>query len=188
MSRPLYVAAGGGGDALAALTVRDAMDDSGTPPVVASYSWDRYLIDPAPGPRSPTDFSRLERLTEHCWEVTGDSRLKAVGTSGLTVLARHTPARFVLLDPRDGAVGLRRQISELVDYLSADRVTLVDVGGDVAARGDEPTLLSPLGDSLALAALVGLPVATDAAIVGPGVDGERMCATTSPGPALQRYS
>ena len=172
MSRALYVAAGGGGDALAALIARDAIDDGDATPIVASYSWDRYLIDPAAGPRSPSDFQNLNRLTEHSWEVTGHSHLTAGGISGLTLLARSTPARFVLLDPRGGAVGLRHQLRELVEHLSADRIVLVDVGGDVAAHGDEPTLLSPLADSLALAALADQRVPAAVAVLGPGLDGE----------------
>jgi len=49
------------------------------------------------------------------------------------------------MDPTGGAVGIRQQIRELIGLLSAGSVMLVDVGGDVAAHGDEPTLLSPLG-------------------------------------------
>jgi hypothetical protein len=172
VTRPLYVAAGGGGDALASLIVRHALDPAGAPPVVLSYSWDRYIIDPAPGPRSPRDFADLRQLTGACWEVTAASRLLAGGVSGLALLARHTRARFVLMDPAGGAVGMRRQLCELIDLLAADSVMLVDVGGDVVAHGDEPTLLSPLGDSLALAALAELPVPTSAAVVGLGLDGE----------------
>jgi hypothetical protein len=168
----VYLAAGGGGDALAALIIRHAIEPAGAPPVVLSYSWDRYIIDPTPGPRSPLDFADLGRLTETCREVTAGSRLLTGGVSGLTLLAQHTHARFVLMDPTRGAAGIRQQLRELIDLLSADSVMLVDVGGDVAAHGNEPTLLSPLGDSLALAALTDLPVPTNAAVLGLGLDGE----------------
>ncbi|RZU52925.1 hypothetical protein EV385_4809 [Krasilnikovia cinnamomea] len=172
MSNDLYVAAGGGGDALAALMLCRALGGSNSAPTVASYSWDRYLIDPAPGPRQVQDFVGLRQLTEHAWEVTADSNLAAGGVSGLTVLARHTPARFMVMDPARGAAGLRQQLREVIDHLSVDRVTLVDVGGDVAAHGSEASLLSPLGDALALAATAELPVPTDVAVIGPGLDGE----------------
>jgi hypothetical protein len=172
MNTALYVAAGGGGDALAALMLARAIEDDGRLPTVVSYSWDRYLIDPAPGPRHVRDFEGLRRLTDHTWQVIADSGLRAGGTSGLSLLARHTPARFVLMDPALGAVGIRQQLRELIDHLSVDQVTLVDVGGDVAAHGDEATLLSPLADSLALAAVVELPVPAVVAIVGLGLDGE----------------
>jgi len=168
----LLVAAGGGGDALGALIVGKALGRLGVRPVVLSFSWDRYLIDPTPGPRTHTDFSDLTRLTEHTWEVTAASRLRTGGVSGLTLLARHTDARFALLDPSAGAVGLSQQIRELAQHLAADRIMLVDVGGDIVARGDEDTLLSPVADFLALAAVAAADLPAELVVAGPGLDGE----------------
>ena len=53
------MAAGGGGDALAALFVHRALSPEGERAVVASYSWDRFILDPQPGPRCPADFYGL---------------------------------------------------------------------------------------------------------------------------------
>jgi hypothetical protein len=78
----------------------------------------------------------------------------------------------VLLDPADGARALRNQLAELASLYHADALTVVDVGGDAIARGDEPTLLSPLADSLALAATVGLDIPVSVLVAGPGLDGE----------------
>lgn len=172
MAERLWVAAGGGGDALAALLVRGAREHEGGPPLVASFSWDRFIFDPEPGPRAPADFSALRRVTAHGWEVTADSQLLRGGRSTLALLATHTGARFFLLDPRGGAVGIRAQLAELADALAVEGVSLVDVGGDVIAHGDEITLLSPLADALTLAALDGLSVPTEVVVAGPGLDGE----------------
>lgn len=147
--------------------VAHAVSGSNVEPIVISYSWDRYLIDPNPGPRTPADFRGLARLTSHCWEVQPDSSLPAGGVSGLALLARRTSARFVLLDPSGGAVGIGAQISELVDRFEADSVVLVDVGRDVAAHGTEPTLLSPLADSLVLAAMADIALPATVAVLGP---------------------
>ena len=110
-------------------------------------------------------------MTGRNWEVTPDSEL-AEGRSSLALLARHTRARFVLLDPTNGVRGLRDQLAELAQAVSADSVTLVDVGGDIIAQGDEPELLSPLADSMTLAALDGLPVTSRVVIAGAGLDCE----------------
>lgn len=166
------MAAGGGGDALAALIVSHALRRNEHDLIVASFSWDRYLIDPIPGPRAVADFIGLCRITARTWEVTHESKLAAGGTSGLTLLARHTPARFALLDPSGGAVGLRAQLTELAEHVQADAITLVDVGGDVIAVGDEPTLSSPLADSLALAAVYDSGIPAHVVVAGPGLDGE----------------
>ncbi|MFF5292606.1 DUF1152 domain-containing protein [Paractinoplanes globisporus] len=173
MSVTLQVAAGGGGDALAALMIGRTLDPgSAHDQVVASYSWDRYIIDPTPGPRRVSDFTGLARRAEHVWEVTPQSQLLTGGRSGLTILAQQTDARFFLLDPFDGAAGLRKQIEALACYISAASVVLTDVGGDIAAKGDEPELSSPLADSLVLSAVAGLPGQATVVVAGPGLDGE----------------
>lgn len=172
MGTHLYVGAGGGGDGLAALLLDHALERGGRRAAVASYSWDRFVLDPAPGPRTSTDFDGLVARAPHCWEITRESRLRRGGTSTLILLAHQTAARLFLLDPHEGAVGVSQQLKEIIATTEADDVTLVDVGGDVIARGDEPTLRSPLADSLALAALSRIGIARDVFIAGAGLDGE----------------
>jgi hypothetical protein len=67
---------------------------------------------------------------------------------------------------------MRTQLTELVDIFRPTVVTVVDVGGDVIARGDEPGLRSPLADALSLAAATGLDPAAEVMVAGPGLDGE----------------
>src|SRR4029450_11965803 len=93
----LLVAAGGGGDALASLLVSQRLLDDGQAPVVASYSWDRRILDPMPGPRFPVDFESTRRLTPRSVEIIAHSRLRSGGVSSVQLLAEATPARFVLL-------------------------------------------------------------------------------------------
>ncbi|WP_416072303.1 DUF1152 domain-containing protein [Streptomyces sp. ME18-1-4] len=51
-------------------------------------------------------------------------------------------------------------------------IDVLDVGGDVLARGDEPTLKSPLVDSLTLAACGQVNAAVRLLAAGTGLDGE----------------
>jgi hypothetical protein len=177
---PLLVAAGGGGDAIAALFIHHALSAPGSErPVIASFSWDRFLLDPQPGPRTPDDFRGLRPITPRNWEVTRDSSLISGARSTLPLLARLTPARLVLLDPRGGAQGLREQLAELASALTAPAITLVDAGGDITGQGDEPELLSPLADSITLAALDGLGLPANVVVAGPGLDGELPAATVT---------
>jgi hypothetical protein len=168
----LMVAAGGGGDALASLLVSGQLTGVARTPIVASYSWDRRLLDPSPGPRFATDFVGARRLTSKTVEVTRGSRLRAGGVSTLGLLAEATSARFALMDPSCGALGMREQVIELIERFSFESVLLVDVGGDLMGVGTEPTLRSPLADALALASLADLPVPVRVAVAGPGLDGE----------------
>jgi hypothetical protein len=168
----LLVAAGGGGDALASLLLSHRLSTGSKAPVVASYSWDRRILDPLPGPRSVIDFAGVRQLTPHNVEVTASSWLRSGGQSTLRLLAETAAARFVLLDPHSGAMGMRRQIMELVQHFSFGSVMVVDVGGDLVATGSEDELRSPLADALALASLADFPAPVHVAVAGPGLDGE----------------
>ncbi|MFD3699220.1 DUF1152 domain-containing protein [Streptomyces sp. NPDC058646] len=86
-------------------------------------------------------------------------------------LARDLPARLLLLDPGRGLASLARQIASMAAS-AGDRIRVVDIGGDILTHGDEPTLCSPFGDALTLAAchLTGVP--TTVYVAGPGLDGE----------------
>src|SRR4051794_6667449 len=152
----LLIAAGGGGDAIAAAILHCALDDTGGRPAIATYSWDRLLIDPLPGPRDPSSFTALQPLGERNYRVTTDTTPIPPAGSTLPRLAAELAADLYLLDARGGAQGLANQLAELTNELGVDRVTIVDVGGDILAHGDEPTLRSPLADSLVLAATTDL--------------------------------
>jgi hypothetical protein len=69
-------------------------------------------------------------------------------------------------------VGLAQQLDELAQLLNASAVTVVDVGGDILARGGEPGLRSPLADSMVLAALAQHPLPVRVLVTGAALDGE----------------
>ncbi|WP_409470750.1 DUF1152 domain-containing protein [Streptomyces sp. HC307] len=169
----LIVAAGGGGDAVAAAMLDAALygDDDGRA-VILTYAWDRLLIDPVPGPRGPENFTGLEPITPAVWKVPAQARPIAPAGSTLPRLAAELPHTFALIDPRHGAEGVTRQLEELVSHLEPESIDLLDVGGDVLAQGDEPTLKSPLADALTLAACGQVNAPIRLLIAGPGLDGE----------------
>ncbi|MFD3418673.1 DUF1152 domain-containing protein [Streptomyces decoyicus] len=168
----LIVAAGGGGDAVAAAMLDAALYGGGTPAVVLTYAWDRLLVDPVPGPRGPANFTGLRPLTRSVRAVPADAVPIAPAGSTLPRLAAELPQTFALIDPHHGAEGIIRQLEELVQYLEPDTVDLLDVGGDILAHGDEPTLRSPLADALTLAACCELNFPVRLLVAGPGLDGE----------------
>jgi hypothetical protein len=171
MSPPLYVAAGGGGDAIAAAMLHAARWPD-VRPVIATFAWDRLMVDPIPGPRSVSDFTGLDQLDPRNFAFTKDTRPIPPAGSTLPRLATEVDATFVLLDPAEGAVGLRTQLLALVETTGAERVEVVDVGGDILGTGTEPELRSPLADALALAATTDLRVPVEVLVAGAGLDGE----------------
>ena len=168
----LIVAAGGGGDAVAAAMLDAALYGDENPAVILTYAWDRLLIDPVPGPRGPSDFTGLQRLTTSVWSVQAESRPIAPAGSTLPRLAAELPHTFALIDPHHGGKGITHQLSELVSHLEPTSIDLLDVGGDILARGDEPTLKSPLADALTLAACCQANAPVRLLVAGPGLDGE----------------
>lgn len=169
--RTLIIAAGGGGDAItgSALTGPLELDE---PPVVMTYSWDRLIIDPIPGPRTAKDFTGLRQLAPHVLEVLPSTQPISPAGSSLPRLAAELPARLLLLDPAGGAVDMAAQISAAAAYFHADTLALIDVGGDVLTDGTDPGLRSPLADQLALAASLRTGLPSQLLIAAPGIDGE----------------
>ncbi|MFE0731783.1 DUF1152 domain-containing protein [Streptomyces antibioticus] len=168
----LIVAAGGGGDAVAAAMLDAALYGDEDQAVILTYAWDRLLIDPVPGPRGADDFTGLEPLTPTVRKVPAEARPIAPAGSTLPRLAAELSHTFALIDPRHGAEGVTRQVEELITHLKPTSIDLLDVGGDVLARGDEPTLKSPLADSLTLAAYGQVNAPIRLLVAGPGLDGE----------------
>lgn len=168
----LIVAAGGGGDAVAAAMLDAALHGDQDPAVILTYAWDRLIIDPVPGPRGPADFTGLRQLTPSVHIVPTDAEPIAPAGSTLPRLAAELPHTFALIDPHHGAEGMARQLEELIAELSPQSIDVLDVGGDILARGDEPTLKSPLGDALTLAACAQVNAEMRLLIAGPGLDGE----------------
>ncbi|MEV8017275.1 DUF1152 domain-containing protein [Streptomyces sp. NPDC086554] len=169
----LIVAAGGGGDAVAAAMLHAALySEDETPALILTYSWDRLIVDPVPGPRSPADFIGLRQLTPHVWAVPGNATLKPPHAATLPRLAAELPHTFALIDPYARATGITRQLNELIAHFTPGTIDLLDVGGDILAHGDEPTLRSPLADALTLAACTRAEAPVRLLVAGPGLDGE----------------
>lgn len=129
-------------------------------------------MDPIPGPRTRTDFTAVTPLSEHLVAITADSSPIRPAGSTLPRLASHLKPQLALLDPYSGATGLAEQLIEAAALAQATEIVLVDVGGDFFARGDEPTLMSPLPDALLVAACHRTALPTTCYLAGPGLDGE----------------
>jgi hypothetical protein len=168
---PLYVAAGGGGDVLGVLlfALSEGRDPSSMH--IATFAWERKRFDPQLGPRSAEDFRNLSTPTIDVRQVLGDSRLRR-GRSFLPDLVRAARCHVYLLDPAEGVRGLRRQLASLSGYLNSSETLVVDVGGDILARGKEPGLRSPTADAMALAAASQTGTSTWVIALGLGLDGE----------------
>jgi len=168
--KTLAIAAGGGGDAITAAVLADKLPSLDVAAIM-TYSWDRLLVDPVPGPRAADDFDGLIEHAPEVFEVPATAMLRG-GQSTIPPLARHIRQPLLLLDIQSGTVGLARQIERAAAAVGADRLTVVDVGGDILADGDEDGLRSPLADSVALAGAVTTDLPVTVLVAGVGLDGE----------------
>ncbi|MFF2619037.1 DUF1152 domain-containing protein [Kitasatospora sp. NPDC058046] len=179
MSR-LLVACGGSGDLVTALAVAASPPRDQSEPaseraanrvaVLAAPVWERFALDPRPGPRGPADLTGLSSLPAGR-RITVDTRLPG-GYSPLPALAGMLRVPIIYLSFADGAVGLRSQLERIVRCYGITTVELVDTGGDALARGHEPGLVSPASDALLLAAVAPLGCRTLLTCAGLGIDGE----------------
>jgi hypothetical protein len=173
--RPLVIGMGGGGDVVGALATAEACRIyNGAKPVVGGVTWERRVVDPLPGPRSIAEIDGGERLADCVLAAGPDTHAGGV-VFGEAHMARFLGERTVLVDPHPGSAGIAAGLAEAADALGADLIVLLDVGGDALAHGHEPGLLSPLCDSLMLAAAARLQhQGRDvlAGVFGVGCDGE----------------
>lgn len=172
--RVLVLGIGGGGDVVGALAIARLCESLGTQSILGGVAWERFAVDPKPGPRPVEEIHGGERLDGGA--VLADAKTST--DDGIPFaeagVAGHLGALTVLIDITRGAAGAAQGIAAAVQRLDCDLVLGVDVGGDVLGRGDEPGLASPLCDAVMLAAMLDVARTNGAllGVIGAGCDGE----------------
>lgn len=172
--RALVIGIGGGGDVCGALAAARLCQSFGAEFRLGGVAWERFPIDPHPGPRplgqivggkplGPAAVLADENTTTPDGVPFSESRM-----------AGFICSPTLLIDISGGPKAVADGISVAAEQLGCDLCVMVDVGGDVLAHGDEPGLASPLCDAVMLAAGARLSqrLPTLAAVYGPGCDGE----------------
>ena len=176
---------GGGGDVVGALAAARLCQRHGAEFRLGGVAWERFPIDPHPGPR-PLEQIRGGRPLGPAI-VLADERTttpEGVPFAG-SRMAGFICSDTILVDITGGPAVIADGIAAAAEGLGCDLCVLLDVGGDVLAHGDEPGLASPLCDALMLAAGARLAerLPTLGAVYGAGCDGE-----LTPDEVLQRLS
>ncbi len=172
------VGAGGAGDVVSAYVMCEVLKDlfSITRCVPVAIPWERWSLDPYPGPIPSDAFMNAERISRCVWVVSSTivRRPKYRFRPQASVIAEAS-GNAIPVAPLDEGVESYVECLEELKGLGYGFVMMLDVGGDILARGWEPTLWSPLVDSMSVAAAIkagdgGLKTAV--AILAPGADGE----------------
>ncbi|HKG36648.1 MAG TPA: DUF1152 domain-containing protein [Solirubrobacterales bacterium] len=165
---------GGGGDVVGALATARLCQAFGAEFVLGGVAWERWPIDPYPGPRGMGQILGGEPIASSV--VLAEERTTTpLGTPFAEArMAGYLCSPTLLVDVMGGAAGTARGLGEAAERLGADLLVVVDVGGDVLGHGDEPGLASPLCDAVMLAAAVGLgeEIPVVCGVYGAGCDGE----------------
>lgn len=152
----LVFAAGGGGDVVTAAVIADKLNKYGYRTYISTIVWERYTIDPHPGPISISEIINSKKIGLYTVEVNEGSYAIR---NGKKIIFQAVNVSSVIKKPiyiceiSAGSEGLYRSLDELIMHLNIDLVLGVDVGGDVLAVGKEEELWSPLADQISLAAL-----------------------------------
>lgn len=171
-SRVLVLGIGGGGDIFATIPTRNFLKKMGIEVYVGCVAWERFILDPKPGPRPLEELVNIEKLSETVCiggpdTVTEDSvKLQA------SHLSERLGEKIVLVDITKGVKKTAEGLDEALSRLGASLVIGIDGGGDVLARGTEKNLRSPLCDSVMLASLYRMRHRNFIGVYASGCDGE----------------
>jgi hypothetical protein len=184
-SRALVLGIGGGGDVVGALAAARLCQSFGAEFRLGGVAWERFPIDPYPGPRSIDQISGGKRLGPAAVLADKNTTTPDGVPFSESRMAGFICSDTVLLDISGGPGAVAEAIRGAATTLDCDLCVAVDVGGDVLAHGDEPGLASPLCDAVMLAAAerVSEDIPTVAAVYGAGCDGE-----LTPNEVLQRVA
>jgi hypothetical protein len=175
-SRALVLGVGGGGDVVGALATARFLEFCGVPFHLGGLPWERFVYDPAPGPRSLLEIENINRIIHpHAWTVNGQTQTRDGIRFTETEMAALYGQEVVHIDLNSGVTGAVAGLEAAAADLGADLIVGVDVGGDSLAHGSEPGLRSPLADAIMLAAFMKLEkkgYQTLWGVFGYGSDGE----------------
>jgi len=157
-----------------AATLALSYERCGGEALIGSIAWERYVVDPLPGPIAVDElvntvekgegYAIVDRWT---FALRGGRVVIPQAVNVSIALGR----RVFVLDITRGPRGLARTLEQLKNMYGIDTIIGVDVGGDAIAEGLEESLWSPLADAIVAAALAHIEGSL-IAISSPGADGE----------------
>jgi hypothetical protein len=174
-SRALVIGVGGGGDVVGALATARFFEFCGLEFVLGGLSWERFVYDPIPGPRTINEVENVRVIHPRIWMANPKSQTKTGVFFAESRMAALHGQEILLVDINGGVKEVVEGIAAAIKEFEIDLLVGLDVGGDSLAQGHEAGLRSPLADSVMLAAYAELERRghrTLWAVFGYGSDGE----------------
>ncbi|MCS7111362.1 MAG: DUF1152 domain-containing protein [Ignisphaera sp.] len=172
--RALFLAIGGGGDIILTTVLALSYERCGGIAFIGGIVWERYVVDPIPGPIPLSDFRNVD--TEHHNYIAVNPESYAIRNGNIIIpqivrVSKVINRRMYVFDIHSGPKTLADALRHFINLEKIDYVVGVDVGGDSIATGFEESLWSPLADAISVAALAHINNAY-LALASPGADGE----------------
>jgi hypothetical protein len=168
----LVMGIGGGGDVVGTIPTARYLRWLGLNTLIGGTTWERYVVDPEPGPRRMDEIVDIKLLSD----TVGLANPQTRTTKGIrfteSIVAEVLGVETMLVDLNRGVQGIISGLNEAMEELGMDLFVGIDVGGDVLAEGTEQGLYSMLSDSMMLASMVNLKVPAVLGVLGYGSDGE----------------
>lgn len=174
-SRALVIGVGGGGDVVGALAAARFLEFCGLTFELGGLSWERYVLDPLPGPRNLSEVENVRVLHDYAWMANAQTRTETGVYFAESRMSAVQGREILLIDINGGVKGAVEGLEAAMKELKTDLLVGLDVGGDSLAQGHEVGLRSPLADSVVLAAFMDLQQRgwrTLWSVFGYGSDGE----------------
>ncbi|RLI83555.1 hypothetical protein DRP07_03290 [Archaeoglobales archaeon] len=167
--RALVFGMGGGGDIVATIPTASFLKEFGYETFHGSIVWDRYVIDPKPGPRAVEELESCKIVNETIAIAYPETTVNGIELT-VSKAAKHF-GEVVCLDITKGPKKLANGLKDFMEKESVSVLISIDSGGDVLAYGFESGLRSPLADSISLAAISEIEDSI-VGVFGFGSDGE----------------
>ena len=174
-SHALVIGVGGGGDVVGALAAARFVEFCGLDFTLGGLSWERYVYDPVPGPRSLDEIENVKLIHPRMGLANPQTKTRYDVYFAESKMAEVLGRDVLLVDINGGVKGVVDGLELALKEFKADLLVGLDVGGDSLAQGGEKGLRSPLADSVMLAACAELEkqgVKTLWGVFGYGSDGE----------------
>ncbi|MCY4262824.1 MAG: DUF1152 domain-containing protein [Candidatus Dadabacteria bacterium] len=151
--KAILLGIGGGGDVVGTLPTANLLETNGTKCVLGGLSWERFTIDPDPGPRKLEEARCVRAINDVVWMCNKDSTTRGGARFAEAGMAEVLGEETLLVDISCGPAEVCEGITDAAEKLGADLLVGIDVGGDALGKGYEKGLMSPLADAVMTAAL-----------------------------------
>ena len=129
-SHALVIGVGGGGDVVGALAAARFVEFCGLEFTLGGLSWERYVYDPVPGPRSLDEIENVKLIHPRMGLANPQTRTRSNVYFAESKMAEVLGRDVLLVDINGGVKGVVDGLELALKEFNTDLLIGLDVGGD----------------------------------------------------------